>query len=67
MVLGQSEKRLQPNRETVNTRRDICDKFLLLDKSRITADEEEASGIICNAMDILYVLEMNLAFYAWYK
>jgi len=30
-------------------------------------DEEAASGIICDVMDILYVLEMNLAFYAWYK
>ncbi len=30
-------------------------------------EEEDPSGIICNAMDILYVLEMNLAFYAWYK
>jgi len=50
----------------VNTR-GICDKFLLPDKSKITANEEEASSIICNAMDILYVLEMNLAFYAWYK
>jgi len=51
----------------VNTRRGIQEKFKLPEKSKIAADEEEASGIICNAMDILYVLEMNLAFYAWYK
>jgi len=30
-------------------------------------EEEKPSGIICEAMDILYVLEMNLSFYAWYK
>jgi len=60
-------KRLQRNGETVNTRRGIREKFKLPEKSKIAADEEEASGIICNAMDILYVLEMNLAFYAWYK
>jgi len=30
-------------------------------------NEEVPSGIICDAMDILYVLEMNLAFFAWYK
>jgi len=66
-VLGKVKERLQPNGETVNMRRGICDKFMLPEKYKITADEKEASGIICNAMDILYVLEMNLASYAWYK
>jgi len=61
------KERLQPNGETVNTRRGIWDKFMLPEKSKITADEEEASGIIWNAIDALYILEMNLAFYALYK
>jgi len=30
-------------------------------------EEEVTSGIICDPMDILYVLEINFAFYAWYK
>jgi len=30
-------------------------------------NDEVPSGIICDVMDILYVLEMNLAFYSWYK
>ena len=34
---------------------------------QIASEEEKPSGILCNAMDILYILEMNLSFYAWYK
>ena len=41
---------------------------MISDKSQKMAPEEEKpSSIICEAMDILYVLEMNLSFYAWYK
>jgi len=52
----------------VLTRRGICQKYVVPAKSKMDDEEEDPSGIICNAMDILYVLEMNLAFYApWYK
>jgi len=40
---------------------------MIPEQSKFVSEEEEPSGIICDAMDILYVLEMNLAFYAWYK
>ena len=59
------KERLQPNGEIVYTRRGICQKYMVPDKSKMDGDEEEPSGIICNSMDILYVLEMNLAFFAW--
>jgi len=61
------KERLQPNGETVFTKRGICLKYRIPEHSRIVADKEVPSGIICDAMDILYVLEMNLALYAWYK
>jgi len=40
---------------------------MVQEKSKLADDEEEASCIICNSTDTVYVLEMNLAFYAWYK
>jgi len=61
------KERLQPNGEIVYTRRGICQKYMVPDKSKVDDNEEDPSGIICDCMDILYVLEMNLAFYAWYK
>ncbi len=61
------KQRLQPNGETVYTRRGIHQKYVVPEKSKFADDEEEPSGIVCDLMDILYVLEMNLAFYAWYK
>lgn len=48
------------------TRRGIHQKYMVPDKSKMDGDEEDPSGIICDSMDILYVLEMNLAFYTWY-
>lgn len=30
-------------------------------------EEELPSGVLCESTDILYLLEMLLAFYAWYK
>jgi len=61
------KERLQPNGETVYTKRGLCQKYKIPESSKIATDDEVSSGIICDAMDILYVLEMNLAFYAWYK
>jgi len=60
-------QRLQPNGEMVFTGRGECQKYKIPEKSKLATKKEEASGIICNGMDILYVLEMNLSFYAWYK
>jgi len=40
---------------------------MLYKKTPNSPEDKIPSGIICDAMDILYVLEMNLAFYAWYK
>jgi len=61
------KEQLQPNGETVSTTRGIQQKYVIPEKSKLFEIEEEASGIICDVMDILYVLKMNLAFYAWYK
>jgi len=58
---------LQPNGETVLTRQGTQQKYMIPEKSKFVTEEEEASGIICDTMDILYVVEMNLAFYVWYK
>ena len=54
------KEQLQPNGETVSTKRGIWQKYTVPEKSKLVEDEEDA-------MDILYILEMNLAFYAWYK
>jgi len=59
------KEQLQPNGETFSTRRGIWQKYVVPEKSKLVKDEEEASGIICDAMDTFYILEMNLAFYAW--
>jgi len=59
--------RLQPSGETVRTKRGVRQKYKIPEKGSISVEEEVPSGIICDPMDILYVLEMNLAFYAWYK
>jgi len=60
-------QRLQPSGETVSTKRGVRQKYIIPEKASVPLEEEVPSGIICNSMDILYVLEMNLAFYAWYK
>ena len=60
-------KRLQPTGETVSTKRGIRQKYKITEQGNNSLNEEVPSGIICDAMDILYVLEMNLAFFAWYK
>ena len=41
--------------------------MLFRKKTGVSLNDEVPSGIICDAMDILYVLEMNLDFYSWYK
>jgi len=61
------QKRLQPTGETVVTKLGIHQKYVVPKKPLNSPEDEVPSGIICDAMDILYVLEMNLAFYAWYK
>jgi len=48
------------------TKRGLHSKYSLAEKT-ISLHEELPSGILCDAMDILYVLEMNLAFFSWYK
>jgi len=53
--------------ETVVTKQGICQKYVVPKQPPNSPEDEVPSGIICNAMDILYVLEMSLAFYAWYK
>jgi len=60
-------QRLQPSGETVSTKRGVRQIYIIPEKASVPLEEEVLSGIICNSMDILYVLEMNLAFYAWYK
>jgi len=60
-------KRLQPTGEIVCTKQGIRQKYKITEQGRNSMNEEVPSGIICDAMDILYVLEMNLAFFAWYK
>jgi len=58
----------KPTGETVLTGRGIHQKYIITDKcQQIASEKEKPSGILCDAMDILYVLEMNLSFYAWYK
>jgi len=42
-------------------------KYNISENSGLSLNDEVPSGIICDAMDILYVLEMNLAFFSWYK
>jgi len=61
------KRRLQPSGETVFTKRGVQQKYKIPEKGSFSVEEEVPSGIICDPMDILYVLEMNLAFYAWYK
>jgi len=61
------KQRLQPSGEAIFTRRGVRQKYTIPEKGSISAEEEVPSGIICDSMDILYMLEMNLAFYAWYK
>ncbi len=60
-------KRLQPTGETVFTKQGIHHKYQIPEQNRYGVNDEVPSGVICDAMDILYVLEMNLAFFAWYK
>jgi len=61
-------RRLQPNGKTVLTKRGIRPKYMIPGANQKMAPEEEKpSGVICEALDILYVLEMNLSFFAWYK
>jgi len=61
-------ERLQTTGETVITGRGIHRKYVVTDKCvQTTSEDEKPSGILCDLMDILYVLEMNLSFYAWYK
>jgi len=61
-------ERLETTGETVITGRGICRKYIVTDTSLITTSEDEKPpSILCNSRDILYVLEMNLSFYAWYK
>jgi len=55
-------KRLQPTGETVVTKQGICHKYQISEQNRYGVNDEVPSGVICDVMDILYVLEMNLAF-----
>jgi len=55
-------RRLQPIGESVSMKRGFCHKYKIEQNSALAMNNEVPSGIICDAMDILYVLEMNLAF-----
>ncbi len=61
------QQQLQPTGETVLTKRGLHQICCTKKPPNSPEDKIPSSGIICDAMDILYVLEMNLAFYAWYK
>jgi len=56
-------KRLQPTEESILMKRGIRQKYNISENSGLSLNDEVPSGIICDAMDILYVLEMNLAFF----
>jgi len=51
------QKRLQPTGETVVTKQGICQKYVVPKQPPNSPEDEVPLGIICNAMDILYVLE----------
>jgi len=59
-------KRLQPMGEIISTKRGLHQKYKISEDMTVSINEEAPLGIICNAMDIFYVLEMNLTF-SWYK
>jgi len=56
-------KRLQPTGESILMKRGIHQKYNISENSGLSLNNEVPSGIICDAMDILNVLEMNLAFF----
>jgi len=44
-------------------KRGIHQKYNISENSGLLLNDEVPSGIICNAMNVLYVLEMNLTFF----
>jgi len=54
-LLEYIKRKIATNGETVYTRRCICQKYMVPEESKLAKDEEEASGIIQNVMDILYI------------
>ncbi|HEY9297419.1 MAG TPA: hypothetical protein VIQ31_13820, partial [Phormidium sp.] len=59
------KERITPN-GIIKTQRGNRSTYLY-DSSSCGIDEELPSGVLCEPTDILYLLEMLLAFYAWYK
>jgi len=65
--LDSNSRVVEQTGESLSTKRGFCQKYKIEQNSALAMNDEVPSGIICDAMDILYILEMNLAFCVVHK